>query len=420
LTKIFLSVFSLACIFLNPGRVPAQEPNADPSIELRKVVERSGGIETKLIDNLEVFVREHPDYRRNDIEREIYKLAIKIRDRDRAIAYGERMIAGDNRDVETMTTVINLLRERKKSDDLKRALALTEELNQRMEAIFSAGKPGRIGQKVWNDRKDKTRASVAMLKGQVLIDLGEDSKAAAELRRSYKTSPMAETAVELARLAEKRGARDEAMDYYVQAMAQSFDTADKIDRQEIRAKLGKLWVEKTGSETGLGDRLLKAYDQAQREREEHAASLETRNINAGITDPLQFKLTRIKGGTLRLADLKGKVVVLNFWATWCGPCRVEMPLLEQAFAKYKQDDSVVFLAVNTDEDRVLVEPYLNEQKLKLPVVYADYLDDQWAVSSIPTTLILDRKGGISYRQAGFNSREDFVASLSEKIEAAKK
>ena len=365
-------------------------------------------------------MREHPDYRRSDIEREIYKLAIKIRDRDRAITYAEKMIAGDNRDADTMTTLINLLRERKKGDDLKRALALTDELNQRIEAIFSGGKPGRIGQKVWNDRKEKTRASVAMLKGQVLIDLGEDSKAAAELRRSYKTAAMAETAVELARLAEKRGARDEAIDYYVQAMAQSFDTADKIDRQEIRAKLGKLWIEKNGSETGLGDRLLKAYDQTLRDREEHAASLDTTNINAGITDPLQFKLTRVKGGTLRLADLKGKVVVLNFWATWCGPCRVEMPLLEQAVVKYKQDESVVFLAVNTDEDRVLVEPYLNEQKLKLPVVYADYLDEHWAVSSIPTTLILDRKGEISFRQAGFNSREDFVASLSEKIEAAKK
>ncbi len=412
------------CLFLLVallvGRVPAQEPNADPAVELRKVVERSGGIETKLIENLEIFVKEHPDYRRTDIEREIYKLAIKSRDRDRAIAYGEKMIAGNDRDVDTMTTLINLLRERRRGDDLKRALALTDELNQRMEAIFTGGKPGRIGQKAWNDRKEKTRASVAMLKGQVLIDLGEDSKAAAELRRSYKISPMSETAVDLAKLAEKRGARDEAIDYYVNAMAQSFDTADKVDRKEIRAKLGKLWIEKTGSETGLGDRLLRAYDQAARDREEHAASIETPNINAGITDPLQFKLTRIKGGTLRLAELKGKVVVLNFWATWCGPCRVEMPLLEQAVDKYKQDSNVVFLAVNTDEDRVLVEPYLNEQKLKLPVVYADYLDEHWAVASIPTTLILDRKGEISFRQAGFNSREDFVASLSEKIEAAKK
>jgi len=97
-----------------------------------------------------------------------------------------------------------------------------------------------------------------------------------------------------------------------------------------------------------------------------------------------------------------------------------MPLFEQAMAKYKGDPNVVFLAVNTDEDRIVVQPYVSEQKMKLQVVYADYIDDHWAVASIPTTLILDRTGAISFRQAGFNSQSDFVSMLSEKIDAAKK
>jgi len=313
-----------------------------------------------------------------------------------------------------------MLRERRKGDDLKRALTLTDELAQRMETIFSAGKPGRVSQKVWNDQKEKTRASIALLKGEVLIDQGDDARAASELRRSYKMSPLAETAIEIAKLNQKKGAKDEAIEYYIRALAHSFDTSEKIDRTEVRTKLGQLWTEKNGSEAGLGDRLLKAIDQAAREREAHTAEIETANINAGLTDPLQFKLTKLGGGTVRLADYKGKVVVLNFWATWCGPCRVEMPLFEQAMAKYKGDPNVVFLAVNTDEDRIVVQPYVSEQKMKLQVVYADYIDDHWAVASIPTTLILDRTGAISFRQAGFNSQSDFVSMLSEKIDAAKK
>ena len=400
--------------------VMGQTKAADPASDLRKAVESAGGVDAKLIENLEGFVKSHPDFRRSDIEKEIYKIAVRTRDRDRAITYGERILAANPREVEGLSTLISILRERRQGDDLKRALALTDELSQRMETIFSSGKPGRVSQKIWNDQKEKTRATIALLKGQVLIDQGEDAKAAAELKRSFKMSPIADTAVEMAKLSQKKGARDEAIDYYVQALALSLDTNDKIDRKDVRAKLGQLWTEKNGSEAGLGDRLLKAIDQAARDREAHLAEIETPNINAGVTDPLQFKLTKLGGGTVRLADFQGKVVVLNFWATWCGPCRVEMPLFEQAMAKYKNDPNVIFLAVNTDEDRIVVQPYVSEQKLKLQVVYADYIDDHWAVASIPTTLILDRKGAISFRQAGFNSQSDFVEMLSEKIEAAKK
>ena len=89
--------------------------------------------------------------------------------------------------------------------------------------------------------------------------------------------------------------------------------------------------------------------------------------------------------------------------------------------KYKNDKDVVFLAINTDDDRNYVEPYVKGQRIKLPVVYANYLDAEFRITSIPTTIIFDRQGQVASRQAGFNSREDFVtAMISEKIEAAKK
>ena len=190
--------------------------------------------------------------------------------------------------------------------------------------------------------------------------------------------------------------------------------------KSLRRRVGQLYSAKNGSEAGLGDRLLKAHDAFVNEREERLAKIDPPNINEGVNDPLKYTLTRLDGSPLKLDEQRGKVIVMNFWATWCGPCLTEMPLFEKAIAKYKDDKNVFFLAVTTDEDRDLVAPFLKQYKFNLPVAYADYLNDHFAVSSIPTTIILDRNGEVSFRQAGFNPREDFIESLSEKIEDAKK
>lgn len=129
---------------------------------------------------------------------------------------------------------------------------------------------------------------------------------------------------------------------------------------------------------------------------------------------------KLSGGEVKLADYKGKVIVANFWATWCGPCREEMPMLERAMLKYKDDKDVVFLAINTDEDRNYVDPYVKGQKVKLPVVYANDLDVLYRINSIPTTMVFNREGQISYRQSGFGAGSDFVGMISDRIEAAKK
>jgi thiol-disulfide isomerase/thioredoxin len=416
----FAGIIGLTVILSLQSFAQAKVKDSDPEAELRGMIELAGGNESKIVENLEAFLKRFPDYRRSDIEREIFKLSVKLRDRDRAISYAERLVTVNERDLETLTQLIALLRERHSGEDLKKALEYSNQLIERVETTLAAGKPGRMSEALWADRKERGRASVHLLRGQVLADLGEHEKAATEFRRSYKAIKLAATAVALAELAVKRQARDEAVDYYLQALAISFDTEEEIDRKAVRSKLGQLYAAKAGSENGLGDRLLKTYDQLAKERADYLATLEVPNINAGVTDPMLFKLTRPEGGTVRLGDFRGKVIVLNFWATWCGPCRIEMPLFEKTMAKYKDDKDVVFLAVNTDEDRPQVAPFLKSQKFKLPVVYAEFLDEHYAVRSIPTTIVVDRNGNISFRQAGFNSREDFVAMLSEKIEVAKR
>jgi thiol-disulfide isomerase/thioredoxin len=404
------------------GEEQAKDSPKDSDDDLRRAIESSGGSEAQIISNLEGYLKKYPNSeRRDDIVGEIYKLSMKLRDRDRVIIYAERLASSDKDDLEGLTSLIRMLRERKADGDLPRALAYADELIKRFERIISiSGKPARISPAQWQDRKDRGIASVYLLRGRAHADLGNDDKARADLTKSYRLARVAEAAVALGELAEKRKEIDEAIDYYAQAFAISLNTNDPIDLKSLRRRFGQLYSAKNGSEAGLGDRLLKAHDNFVKEREERLAKLEPPNINEGVADPMQFTLTRLDGSPLKLDEQRGKVIVMNFWATWCGPCVTEMPLFEKTIAKFKNDKDVFFLAITTDEDRDLVAPFLKQYKFNLPVAYAEYLNDHFAISSIPTTIILDRKGGVSFRQAGFNPREDFVEALSEKIEEAKR
>jgi len=406
----------------NASASQANDPAKDSEDDLRRAIESSGGSETQIVVNLEEYLKKYPkSERRGEIEKEIYKLSLKLRDRNRAIAYAEKLVAGDESNIDALTNLITTLRERKAEGDLNKALTYADQLVKRFENIVSTTlKPRRISAAQWQERKDQGLASVYLLRGKVQADLNHSDKAQADLTKSYKAARLAGTAVALGELAEKRKDIDEAIDYYVQGFVIALNTNEEIDLKSLRRKAGQLYSAKNGSEVGLGDRLLKAHDVFVKEREERMAKLEPPNINAGVTDPLEFKLTKLDGSPLKLGAYRGKVIVINFWATWCGPCLTELPLFEKTLAKYKDDKSVVFLAITTDEDRELVSPYLKQHKFNLPVAYAEYLDAHFAINSIPTTIILDGKGEIAFRQAGYNPREDFVAMLSEKIENAKK
>jgi thiol-disulfide isomerase/thioredoxin len=415
--------------------VPAQTPEAnksnsntsptqpvDSDDELRRAIESSGGSETQIIVNLEGYLEKFPkSARRAEIENEIYKMSIKVRDRNRAISYAEKLIAKDEDNIDALTNIVAMLRERRAESDLNKALGYADQLVKRVENILAtSSKPKRLSAAQWLDRKERGLASIYLLRGKVYTDLDNYEKARADLLKSYQAARLAGAALTLAELAEKRKSNDEAIDYYLQAFVIALNNDEEIDLKMVRRKLNQLYLARNGSEAGLGDRVLKAYDTYIKEREERAAKLEIPNINAGVTDPLMFKLTRLDGSTLEMNSLRGKVIVINFWATWCGPCLTELPLFEKTMAKYKDDKDVVFLALTTDEDRDLISPYLKQHKFNLPIAHAEHLNEFFTVSSIPTTIILDRNGQISFRQAGFNPREDFIVMLSEKIEAAKK
>lgn len=122
-------------------------------------------------------------------------------------------------------------------------------------------------------------------------------------------------------------------------------------------------------------------------------------------------LDRIDGGTLSLADLRGKVVLLNIWATWCVPCRVEMPSIQRVYEEYR-DQGLEVVAVAVDdrpgarqEDgsiRGLVSDYVERQGLTFPVVVdpTGGTERLYGVSALPTTFLIDRDGRIRVRELG--------------------
>jgi thiol-disulfide isomerase/thioredoxin len=108
------------------------------------------------------------------------------------------------------------------------------------------------------------------------------------------------------------------------------------------------------------------------------------------------------GGGIRLSQLRGNVVLLNFWATWCGPCRAELPLLQDLYNKYS-DRNFTVLAVNVDSDRDRIAPFLKAQNLSLPIYFASPTDAAVMTSQgIPTSFIVAPDGTLEKAYVGYS------------------
>ena len=115
-----------------------------------------------------------------------------------------------------------------------------------------------------------------------------------------------------------------------------------------------------------------------------------------------FTLKSSSGKNLRLSDYRGNVVLLNFWASWCGPCRQEMPLLEAMYKKYKKLGFVI-LGVNVEQDSSKANAYLSDVSVSFPILYDNNntASKLYNVSAMPTTVIIDRNGNMRYLHKGY-------------------
>ena len=131
-----------------------------------------------------------------------------------------------------------------------------------------------------------------------------------------------------------------------------------------------------------------------------------------------FVIEKLEGGTTSLAEHEGKLVLLHFWATWCMPCRVEMPGLESLWQQYK-DEGLVILAVSVDEgSKGRVEKYKQVFELSFPIVLdpESKVNDLYKVSNMPTSFLIDTEGQIvSYVPGAAEWLEPDVVNLLEAL-----
>jgi peroxiredoxin len=116
----------------------------------------------------------------------------------------------------------------------------------------------------------------------------------------------------------------------------------------------------------------------------------------------EFKLIDLEGKWLSLSDYKGKVVLLNFWATWCGPCRVEMPSMDVVYQDLKEQGFEI-LAISSDpQGSIVTRPFVEAKALTFPVLHdSDYrVSGTYGIRTLPMSYLIDRKGTLRHRVFG--------------------
>lgn len=115
-----------------------------------------------------------------------------------------------------------------------------------------------------------------------------------------------------------------------------------------------------------------------------------------------FTLASNQGKNMRLAEMRGDVVMINFWASWCGPCRQEMPILEELYSRYSRAGFTI-LGVNVEPDPADADKILKDIKVSFPVLYdtESKVSQLYNVEAMPSTVLVDRDGNMRYLHRGY-------------------
>ncbi len=407
--------------FLSAQILSAQTMTQEEQTSLQRALSEGGNSATELEIAIEGHLKHYPNSpRRADLEKALVKTAIDLNDDARLIQYGEAVLSRDPDNVQLLEHIATADLHQGDKANAQRALDHARHLGDLIQALYQndkflpGGGPAEVKRK---DDFDRGRARALLLQARANGLMGRDNDAVQLAESSYNIFPSVEAAREASRWLSKAGKDEEAVQYLAEAFTIGGLHSADVDGSSDRAHLGEMYRKLHGSEAGLGDLILKAYDATSSKLAARRAQLREFDPNAQIKDLIQFTLTGLEGDKLQLSSLLGKVVVIDFWATWCVPCRAQHPLYEQVKAKFKDTGDVVFLAVDTDEDRSLVKPFIDQTKWNKKIYFEDGLQSLLQVSSIPTTLILGKKGDVYTRMIGFLP-DRFVDMLTDRVNDA--
>lgn len=396
----------------------AQELSQDERQSLQQALSEAGASSVEFVRAIESHLAKYPQSpQRLQLERALIKAAIDAKDEPRIIKYGERVLPSAPDDPTILERVTVALLRTGDKENVQRALKYAEHFEQVLAGVFAdKGASGRDEVKR-RDEGDRGKARALVLEARAHGLLDENDKAIALAKKSYEAYPSVEAGREASKWLAKGGKDAEAIEYLANAFSIAEMKSADPEAAKDRARLGELYSKLKGSQTSLGDAILDAYDRTSAQLASRRAKLRALDPNLNAKNPMEFTLTSPGGEKLALASLRGKVVVMDFWATWCGPCRGQHPLYEKVMKRFEARNDVVFLFVDTDEDHSQVKPFLEGQGWTEKVYFDDGLQILLQVASIPTTVIFNKEGVMVDQMIGFLP-ERFVDMLSDRIQDA--
>lgn len=388
---------------------------------LRAVLSETNGSPVEMLRAFELHLNKFPNSpRKAEIEKAAAKSAIDLKDDPRTIQWGERVLEREA-DLQILDRVSNALLSAPSvsTENAQRALTYAKQFE---ELVLQIDKEPLANPKDAARRRDEVDRGLCrslVFQSRALSVLGKHPEAVVAARKAFDYSPSEVAAHQLGLALSKAGQPAEAAKAFADAMVVPDPRATDAERELDRKLMGESWTKSKGSEAGLNELLLPAYDKTAALVATKRKVLHDLDPNRDAANPMEYTLTGVNGDKLNLKSLRGKVVVLDFWATWCGPCRGQYPLYEQVKARFKERKDVVFLAINTDEDQAQVKPFLAEQKWNKSVYFEDGLSRALRVENIPTTMVFDKAGQLASRLNGYIP-ERFVDMLSARIDSALK
>ena len=387
-----LVFFCASLLLAQSSLAPAEQQ------ELSNALAEAGNSAHEFLHALELHLKKYPKTAsRFELERAIAKSALETKDNARIIQYGELILAQDPEDLAMLDAVSRrpekVLPYAARYEKSLRSLDNGEKMRWQTRAELDQG----LGRALLY----QSTANLALKKIPAAVSFARQSMAA-------NPTPEASRALGMAHSAQND---PDAITAYAEAFVVSQEAERVADLALLRAE----WRKSHPDEKGLGDVLLAAHDRAVERGKQRLARLRAIDPNALKSAVGDYVVSGVGGNSLDLTSLRGKVIVLDFWATWCGPCRVQQPLYEQVKERFKDRSDVVFLNINTDEDRSLVAPFLEKNQWNKSVYFEGGLSRLLGVNSIPSTIILNKRGEAASRMNGFIP-DRFVDSLTERVQ----
>jgi thiol-disulfide isomerase/thioredoxin len=288
-------------------------------------------------------------------------LSVEAQDTARAVRYGELLLTVDPNWASTLARLAQVYSGQTKKN-LPKALEYSGRAMELTKEFRPAQRPADMEERTFNqvmpesrqkEYYQELRSIVLNSRAFVLAETGKTQEAETLLRESIALRPGEEAYLQVEKILRKLGRNEEA--------------------DKAAAEGANFWRNK---------------------------------IKAGFkSEPLKdFELTTIKGEKVKLSALKGKVVMLNYWATWCEPCIKEMPLLVELYDKYRsQGLEILAISVDVPEDRPKIPSFVEKTRMNFPVLYDENSAQAYGVSSYPTLIFVDREGNARYRLKGLDA-----------------